>query len=200
MAPKNGGVTNEAVTSARIVRPSGTSVRATSQPIGAAMAQHSADDDTAMMSVVTMGSRKLGSVAKRRKFSNVKAPAGLLKPKTSSHDTGSTMSAHKSAAQPQRIGREASRNGRRTNGSAAATLTAALRRARPCAASDFEDAGVVRLDLVALFFDRDRIVLHLLDLGEWPAPRLFLDSRMDRAQAADVDVDLLPFGREHVAL
>ena len=39
MAPRNGGVTNEAVTSARTVRRSGMSVRATSQPIGAATAQ-----------------------------------------------------------------------------------------------------------------------------------------------------------------
>ncbi len=34
MAPRNGGVTNDAVTRARTVRRSGMSVRATSQPIG----------------------------------------------------------------------------------------------------------------------------------------------------------------------
>ena len=39
IAPRNGGVTNDAVTSARTVRRSGMSVRATSQPIGAATAQ-----------------------------------------------------------------------------------------------------------------------------------------------------------------
>ena len=39
MAPRNGGVTNDAVTSRRTVRRSGMSVRATSQPIGAATAQ-----------------------------------------------------------------------------------------------------------------------------------------------------------------
>ena len=50
MAPRNGGVTKEAVTSARTVRRSGMSVRATSQPIGAATRQQIAlaevgDDD-----------------------------------------------------------------------------------------------------------------------------------------------------------
>ena len=39
MAPRNGGVTKEAVTSARMVCRSGMSVRDTSQPIGAATTQ-----------------------------------------------------------------------------------------------------------------------------------------------------------------
>ena len=47
MAPRNGGVTNEAVTSARTVRRSGMSVRATSQPIGAATAQQISADKVA---------------------------------------------------------------------------------------------------------------------------------------------------------
>src|SRR5216683_153283 len=38
-APRNGGVTNDAVTRARTVRRSGMSVRATSHPIGAATTQ-----------------------------------------------------------------------------------------------------------------------------------------------------------------
>ena len=56
MAPRNGGVTNEAVTSARIVPANGRSVRATSQPIGAATAQQMTADETARMKVVTSGS------------------------------------------------------------------------------------------------------------------------------------------------
>ena len=52
-APRNGGVTNDAVTSARTVRRSGMSVRATSHPMGAATAQQM----TAMMEgVVQNGS------------------------------------------------------------------------------------------------------------------------------------------------
>ena len=47
MAPRNGGVTNEAVTRIRTVRRSGMSVRATSQPIGAATAQQIIADSVA---------------------------------------------------------------------------------------------------------------------------------------------------------
>ena len=39
MAPRNGGVTNEAITSMRMVRLKGMSVRATIQPMGAATRQ-----------------------------------------------------------------------------------------------------------------------------------------------------------------
>src|SRR6266705_6833379 len=74
IAPRNGGVTNEAVTSARIVRRSGMSVRATSQPIGAATAQHRNADVTARIRVVTSGSRNTGSVTRRAKLSSVNAP------------------------------------------------------------------------------------------------------------------------------
>ena len=45
-------MTNEAVTSARIVRRSGMSVRATSQPIGAATAQQMIADEVARITVV----------------------------------------------------------------------------------------------------------------------------------------------------
>ncbi len=55
MAPRNGGVTNEAVTSARTVRRSGMSVRATSQPIGAATTQQMTADEVARMTVVISG-------------------------------------------------------------------------------------------------------------------------------------------------
>ncbi len=57
MAPRNGGVTNEAITRMRMVRRSGMSVRATSQPMGAATAQQMSDDKVASAKVVSSGSR-----------------------------------------------------------------------------------------------------------------------------------------------
>src|ERR1700691_3021839 len=61
-APRNGGVTNDAVTSARTVRRSGMSVRATSHPMGAATTQQITAELVARMTVVISGSRKGGSV------------------------------------------------------------------------------------------------------------------------------------------
>ena len=75
MAPRNGGVTNEAVTSARTVRRSGMSVRAISQPMGAAARQQMMLDDVAMMSVVISGSTKTGSLTSWAKLPSVNAPA-----------------------------------------------------------------------------------------------------------------------------
>ena len=57
MAPRNGGVTNDAVTRMRTVRRSGMSVRATSQPIGAATTQQISADKVASAKVVSSGSR-----------------------------------------------------------------------------------------------------------------------------------------------
>jgi hypothetical protein len=79
MAPRNGGVTNDAVTSARIRPVIGMSVRATSQPIGAATRQHPMLELTATMAVVSIGSRNSGSVKKLAKFSSVKAPVRSMK-------------------------------------------------------------------------------------------------------------------------
>ena len=53
MAPRNGGVTNDAVTRMRTVRRSGMSVRATSQPMGAATAQQISADNVANENVVS---------------------------------------------------------------------------------------------------------------------------------------------------
>ena len=74
MAPRNGGVTNDAVTSARTVRRNGMSVRATSQPMGAANAQQMMLELVARISVVVSGSTKTGSVTNVLKLSSVKAP------------------------------------------------------------------------------------------------------------------------------
>ena len=72
-APRNGGVTNDAVTSARMVRVIGMSVRATSQPIGAATTQHATLSETAMIKVVISGSTNSGSVNSVRNWSSVTA-------------------------------------------------------------------------------------------------------------------------------
>src|ERR1700688_2605324 len=65
---------------------------------------------------------------------------------------------------------------------------------------DPEQLGVARLDLLARLLDAGRIVLHLLDLPERPAARLFLGLRVHGAQAADVDQGLLALHREAIAL
>src|SRR6266545_3449520 len=79
IAPRNGGVTNEAVTSARTTLPNGMSVRATSQPIRAAKAQQITLEEVEMITVVTSGSTNVGSVASREKFSRVKVPSRSTK-------------------------------------------------------------------------------------------------------------------------
>src|ERR1700721_1256221 len=74
IAPRKGGVTNDAVTNIRTVRRNGMSVRATSQPIGAATRQQMMLEEVAMMMVVMSGSRKIGLVTSSVKFASVKAP------------------------------------------------------------------------------------------------------------------------------
>src|ERR1700690_4014485 len=74
-APRNGGVTNEAVTSARMNCRPGMSVRDTSHPIGAATAQQMMAEETEMIGVVNSGSRKSGSVNSVTKFCKVRGLA-----------------------------------------------------------------------------------------------------------------------------
>src|SRR5262245_45776350 len=74
IAPRNGGVTNEAVTSMRMVRRSGMSVRATSQPIGAATAQQTRAELVDTVTVEISGSTNTGLVASSTKVATVKAP------------------------------------------------------------------------------------------------------------------------------
>ena len=74
-APRNGGVTNEAVTSARMNCRPGMSVRDTSHPIGAATTQQMMAEVVAMMAVVSSGSRKSGSENSVTKFCRVTRPA-----------------------------------------------------------------------------------------------------------------------------
>ena len=74
MAPRNGGVTNEAVTRTRTVRRIGMSVRATSHPIGAATAQQIRLVLKARMKVVMNGSSSVGSLTSVTKFCSENAP------------------------------------------------------------------------------------------------------------------------------
>src|SRR4029079_18862640 len=108
MAPRNGGVTNEAVTSARITPENGRSVRATSHPIGAATAQQIAADETAMMNVEVRGSINAASENSRAKLASVSPPFGSVTLKTTSHDSGSTMRMQSRAAKAYSTGAERS--------------------------------------------------------------------------------------------
>ena len=80
MAPRNGGVTNEAVTRSRTVRRSGMSVRATSHPIGAATTQQIRLVMVASVKVVMSGSSSVGSLISVAKFASVSAPSLSVKP------------------------------------------------------------------------------------------------------------------------
>src|ERR1700694_262306 len=103
-APRNGGVTNEAVTSARMNCRPGISVRDTSHPIGAATTQQIAADVVAMMAVVSSGSRKSGSVDRVTKFCGGRCRALSVTLKTASHDSGSTISTTRHAANSHSTG------------------------------------------------------------------------------------------------
>src|SRR6266403_1125822 len=103
-APRNGGVTNDAVTSARMNCRPGMSVRDTSHPIGAATTQQIAADVVAMMAVVSSGSRKSGSVNSVTKFCSVRWRALSVTLKTASHDSGSTISTTRHAANSHSTG------------------------------------------------------------------------------------------------
>src|SRR5271167_590000 len=73
-APRNGGVTNDAVTRARTTRRAGMSVRATSQPIGAATTQQITPTALEMIRVTVSGSIRSGSVNRVTKLARVGAP------------------------------------------------------------------------------------------------------------------------------
>src|ERR1700720_2713098 len=103
-APRNGGVTNEAVTSARMICRPGMSVRDTSQLIGAATTQQIAADVVAMIAVVRSGSRKSGSVNSVTKFCRVGCLALSVKLNTASQDIGSTINTIRHAANSHSTG------------------------------------------------------------------------------------------------
>src|SRR4051812_7012533 len=62
--------------------------------------------------------------------------------------------------------------------------------------SDAEDLCIARLDRIALSFDRRGVVFHRLDVPERLAAWLLLRLGMRRAQAADVDDQLLRLAAE----
>src|SRR3954466_8615106 len=97
-APRNGGVTNEAVTSARINCRPGMSVRDTHHPIGAATTQQIAAELVAMIAVVSNGPRKSGSVNSVTKFIAVRWFALSVTLYTASQDSGITISTIRHAA------------------------------------------------------------------------------------------------------
>jgi len=67
------------MTKVRTVRRSGMSVRATSHPRGAATRQQIAPTETEMISVVSTGSTKSGSVNSVTKLASVALPSLVLK-------------------------------------------------------------------------------------------------------------------------
>src|SRR3954464_8162076 len=62
--------------------------------------------------------------------------------------------------------------------------------------SNAEDFCVARLDGLAFLLYRRRVVLHGLDVLERLAPRLLARLRMHRAEAADIDDELLRLAAE----
>src|SRR3954470_23175167 len=103
-APRNGGVTNDAVTSARMNCRPGMSVRDTSQPIGAATTQQKNAEVVAMIAVVSSGSRKSGSVNSFTKFCSVTWRSRSVRLYTASQDIGSTISSTRNAANSHSTG------------------------------------------------------------------------------------------------
>src|SRR3954447_12024330 len=108
MAPRKGGVTNEAVTRARISRRSGRSVRATSQVSGRAAAAAPSATLAAISSAVRYGLAKLGSVASRTKLAAVNAPLLSVTLYQTSHPRGSRTRPHRNSASRTMTGRDRS--------------------------------------------------------------------------------------------
>src|SRR5260370_8664646 len=93
IAPRKGGVTNDAVTNARIVARSGILVRETSQASGVATAQAAIATLNAMARAVKNGETKLGSLASLMKLLAVSAPllSVMLYPASQSSGSSITM-------------------------------------------------------------------------------------------------------------
>src|SRR3954452_2199873 len=108
IAPRKGGVTNEAVTRARTRRRSGRSVRATSQASGRAAAAAPSATPAAILSAVRYGLAKLGSVARRTKLAAVNAPSLSVTLYQTSHPSGRRTRPHKNSASRTMTGRDTS--------------------------------------------------------------------------------------------
>src|SRR5258708_28184388 len=192
-APRNGGVTNDAVTSARTTRRAFMSVRATIQPIGAATRQQITATLLAMIMVTIRGSTRSGSVIMVAKLARVGAPASVVNANNTSQNIGSRMRTQRNTAKPANSGTERS-IGRWAPRAADGTATVIC-----SAGSRAEILGITALDLLDLRLDRRRVVLHDLDGAERRAPGLLFDQGMDRAHAGRVDDHLLALDAEHEA-
>jgi hypothetical protein len=101
IAPRNGGVTKEAVTSPRTAFDRGKSVRATSHPMGAATRQQTTEAVVAIVIVMNNGPAKLGSVNRRatepknRPKASSEKPSSQVWVKTSPTKAGSENSVRK---------------------------------------------------------------------------------------------------------
>src|SRR5271154_2917540 len=98
IAPRNGGVTNDAVTRARTIRRAGMSVRATSQPIGAATRQQITPTALDSVTVTVRGSIRSGSVNKVTKLAKVGEPLASDSAYTTSQNSGRMTSTHRNSA------------------------------------------------------------------------------------------------------
>src|SRR5712671_2591381 len=67
-------------------------------------------------------------------------------------------------------------------------------------ASNLEQLGITHPDLFAVLLDACGIVLQRLDVLERPVARLLFGLRMHRAQATDIDDELLALRGETIAL
>src|SRR4051794_35368277 len=150
-APRNGGVTNEAVTSARMNCRPGMSVRDTSHPIGAAITQQIAAELVAMMAVVSSGSIKSGAGKSVTKFDKVRGLALSVRLYTASHDSGITISTTRTAANAPSTG-----------------LVQSILLCLPAMILDPEQPRIVRLDLVRHLLEGGGIFLHQLEVRNLP--------------------------------
>src|SRR5262249_4777755 len=102
-----------------------------------------------------------------------------------SHDIGSRISTHSSAAKSIRIGQERAIlevGAVRSAGNAIVIMTAAVSSSPPDPPGClyFEDLRVARLDLLARRLDRVGVLAHELDLGEFPNAGFFHDLSVRR--------------------
>src|SRR5256885_115332 len=103
-APRNGGVTNDAVTRARTIRRAFISVRATIQPIGAATRQQITPTEIEMIIVTIRGSTRSGSVSMVAKLAKVGAPSASVNANNASQNIGNRIRTHRNTAKPANSG------------------------------------------------------------------------------------------------
>ncbi len=214
MAPRNGGVTNEAVTRRRTVRRSGMSVRATSQPIGAATTQQIRLVLKASVKVVMSGSSSVGSLTSvdevlQRERAVLVGEAVIDQPRHRQHDEQAQR--QRKAVEHELREIEAVRHARSGSDTA---MVISVRHARPCAghprlssthtsgwpgqpghdvanASHLENLRVALLDLLGVLLDAFGVFLHQLDVGELADAGLLDRLLVRRILPREVDQDLL---------